>query len=61
MEADPAHERGTGVAGSSRVAREVNPEFEPDRRDRMVSLAEYPVYRSSAANEPSVLMLVGRH
>ena len=52
MEADPAHGLEPGVAGWSRGAREVNPEFGPDRLDRTVLLAEYPAYLSNAANEP---------
>jgi len=49
--ADPAHEREPEAADWSRAAKEVDPEFGPDRRDRMAWLAEYPAYLSNAANE----------
>ena len=50
MEAYPARELETEVAGSSRAAREQDREFEPDRWDRMEMLAECPAYRRNAAN-----------
>ena len=45
MEAGQAHELEPGVADVNREARELDPEFVPDRSDRMVVLSESPVYR----------------
>lgn len=48
MAADPAHELEPEVL--SLAATGLDPEFVPDRLDRMVLLAECPVYRENAAN-----------
>ena len=48
MEACQAHELETGDL--NRAARESDPEFGPDPRDRMEMLAKYPASRRNAAN-----------
>ena len=42
--------RALELGDLSRAARESDPEFGPDPRDRMVMLAEYPASRRNAAN-----------
>ena len=50
MEACPAHALELSVGDSRRAAMELDPEFEPDRLERMVMLAECPASRRNAAN-----------
>jgi len=49
-EASLARELAPEVEDSSRAATESDPEFEPDRSDRMAMLAECPASRRNAAN-----------
>ena len=45
MVAGQAHGLEPGVADLNREAMELDPEFVPDRSDRMALLAECPAYR----------------
>lgn len=58
MAADQAHEWEPAVADLSREVRELDPAFAPDPLDRMVLLAEYPVYRLGAANQNPLLFVI---